>query len=258
MLAVAVLGLALLGACGGDANPAGDGGNPPSDSGPPSDGGNPPDSATAADCLNREVYRSGTRVVMEVRTVGTNVDGTPTAPVEYSSQTDTLGAAIFQGQETTEFALSGSGGSISIYRSLDGDRDLQHGATTPTGTTIFDPPRLYRFDLSPGEAYEQDFVETFEDLQGAVVQTSNIHDRHSYLGRETVTVPAGTFANACKFSYESRYVYSTGAQVEQYCLSWSAAGSGLSLKQECGPDADTVTTSYELLGASIDGVPVVP
>jgi len=250
MFAAAVLGLALLGACSGNTHPP--------DDDPPGDGGSPPDSASAADCLNRDVYRSGTRVVMEIRTVGTNVDGTPTAPVESTSQTDTLGAAIFEGRETTEFAVSGGGASVSIYRSLEGDRDLQHGAMTPTGRTVFDPPRLYRFDLSSGEAYEQDFVETVEDLQGAVVQTADIHERHSYLGRETVAVPAGDFANACKFRYESRYVYSTGVQLEQYCLSWSAAGSGVSLKQECGPDADSVTTAYELLGASIDGVPVTP
>jgi hypothetical protein len=63
----------------------------------------------------------------------------------------------------------------------------------------------------------------------------------TFAGFETVTVPAGTFANACKF------VLDLTASSNQTTTRWIARGSGVMLRSVSG------TTTQELVSATLDG-----
>ena len=70
----------------------------------------------------------------------------------------------------------------------------------------------------------------------------------TYVGQESVTVPAGTF-NACKFTEDATATFD-GQTSTSTATTWMAVGSGQFLKSVSEGDTN------ELVSASINGEPV--
>lgn len=68
----------------------------------------------------------------------------------------------------------------------------------------------------------------------------------TFVGFETVTVPAGTFVDACKFSQDLM------TATQRTTVRWIARGSGVMLRSVSG------STTQELASATLDGVTVTP
>lgn len=116
-----------------------------------------------------------------------------------------------------------------------------------TTTVSNDPAREFRYDLNAGQSYSQDYTVTVENPAPAPSTQVDIAETIKYIGRESVTVPAGTF-NACKFQTSS----STDGGAAAVTTEWFAVGSGIFLKNKSGGDESV------LISASINGAPVTP
>jgi hypothetical protein len=130
-------------------------------------------------------------------------------------------------------------------------------------------PLVFRYDVQPGEEYEQSFGMTFT-REGPCQAVGSCPGRGSpytgsatqtirYLGRELIEVPAGQF-ETCKFEIER---YGDGPPNYDYHYQstlWLGAGNGLVVRQESDPYMGRydVGPMIELLvNAAIDGEPVV-
>jgi hypothetical protein len=172
----------------------------------------------------------------------------------------------FEGQNATEFSttststLTGLGAittTARAYSTLDGSDILTFGATgestTPVATSskiVYTPAfRDKRYTLAAGDSVTQTYsvttTSTITGLPAPVTQTTSLTDYVRYLGRETVTVPAGTF-DTCKF------------EISGGALNWLSAGStpGIGVKSTSGTGANTVTTELKL--GTVNGSPIHP
>lgn len=78
-----------------------------------------------------------------------------------------------------------------------------------------------------------------------------------FVGLETVTVPAGTFSNACRFEVTSTTAGSSGSPT--LTTMWMAPNNvGVSLKVVAGTAADPSNTTQELTSGTVNGVAVRP
>jgi hypothetical protein len=178
---------------------------------------------------------------------------------------ETLGAKTFEGNNTigVHTKVTSTVGSLSTsfenttYERFDGlefrlfgvETFLPATATTPSqGRKItYTPPYLaVNAALLPGQSYAQTYTQTMvrTDLVPAPPpQTISNNETNTFVGFDTVTVPAGTFVDACKWQRGSDLTY------------WNARGSGIFLKA-----VRTVTPMIEdvLESATRDGVPLTP
>ena len=212
----------------------------------------------AGDCFNADLVRDGTRLVASYRSV--NSDGTAT----FDQVQEAFGGASYEGkparQVVIDLEITGDIFSTARIESfVDVDvakmrvRNLYSKTDifSPEAATIevrFEPPQLERFDLAPGESYSQTYVaaERTSARGETFTQSIEVTDTTTYIGRRTVTVPAGTF-ETCLFESESRVIgpFPIGGVTR----SWFSVGTGVLVK-EIG---DNGGDSTELLSAKIDG-----
>lgn len=225
--------------------------------------------ASAADCYNGAFETAGTKLDQTFQIT----DSSNGATLTTVSSTTVQGSSTFNGQaairssytqDTTGSAPSSSTGNT--YTRNAGTARVEtlgveekstatvSGYTANTDTTTkFDPANLRRFDLNAGDSYTQTYTVTTSGTVTAagfstpVNNSTSISEKVTYLGRESVTVPLGTFANACKVLTESTAGGSTTSTTV-----WFAPGSGVSLKQVSG------TTTSVTSDAKINGTKVTP
>jgi hypothetical protein len=148
--------------------------------------------------------------------------------------------------------------NVKSYGKVEGLDILMYGSlveiTSPLAGTIksvFTPPsRDKRYTLNAGQSYTQTYssttTTTFTGLPAPIMNTSSITETVTYLGRETVTVAAGTF-DACKFDQGG-------------AITWISAGSssskGVGVKTFSSSGGSSVT--LELTSGTINGSAIRP
>lgn len=260
-LALAVVAIALAACSGGSGGGGGPVGSPsagPSPPPAPAPDPAPVQPASIDACFNPGLFsKEGTVVSARYRsTVGsvtgevrhTETVGTVTRFNDYLLSRITV-------QETMDMPGSPSQSFDGVQYVELRDRAVMFvamRAQLPGGTTaaqIIDlrPPRPdLDFSLSEGQSREGATTAEVTFEPAAPAQRMDLQTRLTFAGFETVTVPAGTFANACRFTLESR-----GSSVRTV-VRWIAAGSGVMVK------ATGASATQELLSATIDGSPVAP
>lgn len=133
---------------------------------------------------------------------------------------------------------------------LLGSRDT---TKSPVLDTYFDPPLVYPKKWTTGQKVDYNHAIVFNPSQaignGTQVGTT------TFLGMESVTVPAGTF-NACKFRVEQTTRYSAaGSTSSTSFTTWNMPSMG-NVKSEgadtsTAPGAGTVTSNYLIVATTV-------
>lgn len=282
-----VLLLLLLGGCSGGSSSS-SGTNDPKDTADPSPdpspdpGGNGTgpspganDGVSATACFPAPLLTSGNVLADKQRVMTTQGE------FEIESTVTVAGPATFDGQSVVRVfgsrddEDSGAVASFEFFFSQgDGAVVLTHGQRTeassgpgqPASTTeqSYNPPLVERYDLSPGQGFEQSYEllsqttvsgTAFDSIQSVQLSTT-------YIGRESVTVPAGTFST-CRYEQTQTVtpppivigdqVFTPPSQVSDITI-WYAVGSGFPVRRVDVSDIGTETS--ELVSFSINGVPV--
>lgn len=219
----------------------------------------PPEAASA--CLNPARYtKAGTVTRTLYRETGDGIERS-------AEQTQTVeGPARLAGQPATRIAVSERTTSpgqpdetfTGAYYLMLADQVVRMVGTTSlfdhagqqVGQTIaLDPPQPdLDFSLAQGAASTSSGTATISlDPAPAPATRSPVSMTLRFDGFESVTVPAGSFTNACKFTLALTIDATTVTSTR-----WLARGSGIVLRTEAG------NTSQALVSASIDGVPLAP
>ena len=221
----------------------------------------------ATACLNPTLDQIGTRVEQVIR----STDGQSGADLTTTSDSVVMRTTTFKGNnanetESTVQARSQSNPEVNSdsttysYTRLDGTTLKIFGVVTEaeaqgftiTTTISNEPPAEERFDLSPGQSYTQSYTTTQENGSVGGFQIppteTQFTVKTTYVGQESVTVPAGTF-NACKFTEDATATFD-GQTSTSTATTWMAVGSGQFLKSVSEGDTN------ELISASINGEPV--
>ena len=225
-------------------------------------------SGSALECFNPDFFAPGTMSISTTRVTGGAGTGETTI---LDTQRTVMGTTTFIGENLTEIDLriDIAVGDITIpststeYAELDPStpRFLEYGIRTETAaqgvttvaTTTFDPPISFRFDLDPGDSYTQNYdsiTETDFGFGQPTTATTQKEDTWTYLGQESVTVPAGTF-NACKFRKDEIVTGATGGTEQVSSELWFDVDTGLEVRLEL----DSGETSV-LLSGSQNGQPL--
>jgi len=214
-------------------------------------------------CLNPVLSKTGTVVVLNRRSL---VSGRMVQ--ENRAGIRVAGPAVFNGNQATQLDVTGTitagdGAGVTTraktYLRLNGAVEDTFGGTSDlipppgTGTAVYSPPRRGRFDLAVGASFTQTVTETMT-ITGSPTSNGS-HSRsqtttRTFLGFEDVSVPAGTFAQACKWRDDIQVSDAPG--VTTTATEWVARQSGLPLRTLSG------ASDQVLLSASINGVPVTP
>lgn len=230
-------------------NNGGNGGNDGND-------GNDGSSGSALACFDASLQAVGTTVKQVI------LSSSPEGDIRTTADTELLKNTTYNGNNAVEaksdvvadasqdFADSES--TTYTYTKLaDGNKTLRtFGTITETNvpgfgkttvTTVIEPYMEKRFDLTVNQSYTQTYTVNVEsDIPGAPSTSTEVTDKTTYLGRETVTVPAGTF-HACKMRTTSSGDETT---------TWFAPGNGIMVKQTSGDQEDVLES------ASINGNPI--
>lgn len=214
--------------------------------------------AGARACFNPISAVAGTRFTADT------LQTSPSSTITALTDSVVMGQTMFSGNLVTEFrstnsfinsdqSLLSSADSRSYFRVDNTNfRSFQYGSETtgtapmqtPPATNINDPFVEISFDLDVGESHTTRF--TSGNVPGPRIP---VEITRTYLGREMVTVPAGTF-EACKFATRtttSAGTSSSSATNEQ----WFDVGSGFSLKVLFSTGG-----MIELVRGAINGTPI--
>jgi hypothetical protein len=219
---------------------------------PPSTGGNT-GTGSASECLNEELLRNGATYRYTFLTQGTNgrstSRGTITAPATCQS-----GGSGYRVDSVTESVTQGVSVSATTRACAvrEGSRLLLSDQTTDTtfvglplpATTVasvWTPPVITRFDLNAGESYTQTYSVRVTAAGGGSTNTET--RKTTFVGIESVTVPAGTF-RACRFVDETTVLGVTTRGTQ-----WYSGVVGTSVRTS--DDAGTSVTVLE--SATING-----
>jgi len=218
-------------------------------------------SESAKTCYNADVFTKGFRSEMRYRTV----DEQGTLEFQYDNLTD--GPASFGGRSGVKITsnIKGSTGGQSFtarsksYTDVNGAQ--QSGTTfaidvdllTPQAgnvITMHAPGILTRFNLSKGQSYSQSYNTDITTKVSGFDRTDSTQTdlKTTYLGTESVTVPAGTF-KTCKFSSQRTTTTDAGPSTDN-ATTWFGVGNGQLIK-EISED-----TSSTLLDGEINGSPI--
>lgn len=212
----------------------------------------PPPSASGAatECLNRKPWEQPT----DLRYVLSSNGNQTTVTLKSTP------GSMFEGQTATEFAgniVTPGGPTLQnrFYERLDGNTVLRFGFRRlssagggPETDQSFSPPlQDVRYTLNAGESKTSTTMSTVT-TNGVSIGAIPYEVTYTYVGRERVTVPAGTF-NTCHFQTVTPSQV-PGAQSNTRS-EWFAVGSGMIVQsQDEGVSAD------QLVEASIDGQPI--
>jgi hypothetical protein len=199
-------------------------------------------SAGGADngCYDLSVYDGPGNRIVASRTVS--------SPLGTQTTESLVGEVVnFQGQQVREIAITVAGeystsretvtvknysnhtaeGELTSYGSIVQTSRTYAGSTTnETATTVISPPltdRRYRLAVGESAAQSYSYAKTTSGSSGTGTPTSSsgtVRSIIKYVGREVITVPAGTY-ETCKFETISpRYSITT---------EWLIAGPGISV-----------------------------
>ncbi len=243
---------------GGDSS-GGDSSGGDSSGGDSSGGDSSGGTSQATACFNPSLHTIGTKVDQ----VFTSTDSSSGVTIQTTSNSEFIKNTTYNGNDAVEAKaivtadasddtfdsqsttftyskLGNNNNSMFVYGTVT--EASSFGFTFTTSTTI-DPYREDRYNLNVGDSYTQTYtVNTESSAPGATIPPSQITSKTTYLGRENVTVPAGTF-NACKFKIESQ---------DSSTMTWTAPGNGISLKTVSG-NTETVLNSASINGTPISG-----
>lgn len=212
---------------------------------------------SARDCFNPQQATIGTRINQVIR----STDSASGITLTTTSDTLVNRATSYNGHDAIESVsdvdadasnpLYSSTSTTKSYYAVNagaftsqafGTVTEVHTPISGTLSTTINPPREDRYDLDPGESYTQTYTVSTSGAPVAIPDTTSTVKR-TYVGRESVTVPAGTF-EACRFE-EDVTVGSTTTTTTM----WFDVGSGIELKVDAGDISETVS-------ASINGSPI--
>jgi hypothetical protein len=248
-----------------------------------------PSVVSAMDCLNPELFRIGVREQRSTEFDNDSMFSYSTADFDavVMQETDIDGATAME--RKTLYTMTPRDPKFSpverqrldyVKLSEDGTRVLIYGYEDESAqcsddncgltSARYHEPLVFRYDVQPGDEYEQSFGMTFT-REGPCLAVGSCPARGNpytgsatqtirYLGRELIEVPAGQF-ETCKFEVV-RLGDGPGPNSVYYYQStlWLGVGNGLVVRQESDPYMGRydVGPMIELLvNAAIDGEPVV-
>ena len=218
-----------------------------------------PGPGASSDCLDASLFSTqyswhAEYVISGTVTVGFVADFVHTPNSSFEGQS----AGELFVTSTTDTQIGPVTTEVRTYHQLDGTDILELGSITTltvpfpgTSTSVNTPPkRDRRFSLGVGESstvtYTATTTSSFEGLPPVPPFSSVLTETVTYLGRETVTVPAGTF-DTCKFDVG-----------DELSTSWLAAGNGFVVKSFTPAGEGLAETTLELQSATFDGSPFTP
>lgn len=214
-------------------------------------------------CFNPDLFKKGTKWTLEF--LDAQFDSTPTAStLELEVTSDN---AVFRGagpRLEVKQVFTNANGSVTSFLYIG--TDLSAGITSYgskqavvgqvaglTFENLVDPASVNRqFLLRPGESdtVTQTITSSYFNADGSPFTqippiTQTFTETTTFIGFETVTVPAGTFKNACR--------YVTFDQNETATTTWiTSSGQGVPVRSE----DNNGFTSVLLPGSTVNGVPV--
>jgi hypothetical protein len=253
----ATLALPLL-ACGASSVPPAPSPGPAHVPAPTSMGGN------SSVCFDPSFHSTGTRWV-ERRTVTQN--GTFYQSLELDHEV--LGPAVFNGNEAVAVRqvlrfTAGAGAGVwsdhRFYARYDGVAYRTFGNEGSSRTTAgriissrttYVPSTLLMVAVSPGRSFSHTYTNTYTQtapLPAPAARVVSVTVTQTFLGFETVRVPAGTFVDACKFLASTSF---DGGPTTEANI-WRARGSEVQLRRVA---KQTVTV---MDSATRNGTPITP
>lgn len=240
-----------------------------------------PGPGPASACFNEALFAEGTQYTLTYNTSTTANEG----QVDFTDNRTVGAVTMFDGRSahpaegTTTSTVSGAGqadgtsvSDTTVYDQFDAsvpevnaiglvsttESNNSGFTTTTTVTSTITPGNLRRFDLSPGESYTNNYTTVTETTVGSPLlpgqtteSTTDVMSTVTYLGRNEVSVPAGTFA-VCQFQEELTSQTDDGATSSSTNTVNLAVGSGILVLQTSESDSgDTSTT--QLTGGSLNG-----
>lgn len=192
-------------------------------------GGGNDDPPTAADCFNPQLFKVGTQYKLDYRISG-SLPGTQSQSISVQASPDTGPADVIMVTDfgiTHDVPVSTASDPLRTrdVLTIDGQdivtkAEYQSFVSPGPGLempTVYDPPlRDRRYSLAQGQSFS---------LVRSGSQTTTYSTTITYLGEESVTVPAGTFT-ACKF--EERYA--DGSAID----TWVLQAKGILAKRVAG------------------------
>lgn len=186
----AIFSIALLTACGG-----GGGGENDSGSGP-----GPIRQADSRDCFNSGLYKPGTSIEFERldkpdQTIGFSAIWEVT-PYAATAKTPAMSKV------TTAF------NSATLYL-VDQDALLEYGILFNDSIGFSTPPFRRPIQMEAGESLHQVVTTNYyiNDGSGNLESSQNIVHDNTYVGREVIETPMGSF-ETCKFEIKQHFTYS--------------------------------------------------
>ncbi|MBL8326959.1 MAG: hypothetical protein JNJ89_18570 [Rubrivivax sp.] len=204
-------------------------------------------SGTSGECEDPLAETPGRRTVRRYTVAGSQ-------QLEYVQTV--VGPATVGGESATEFLerstylagpAAGQVSDVTTFSRADPDAfrtfavrsSTQVGALTTTMDYVLDPYQAFPRSLTPGQAFTHSYSRR-ATINGGTPVTTALVDSYRFLGFSDVTVPAGSFTRACRWSVTQQGVTTN---------MWLARGSGIVLK---------VDSAMELVSAQVDGIPVLP
>ncbi len=199
-------------------------------------------SGNSSVCFDPAFHNPGTRWV-EHRT--TTMDGKFYQSVEIDHEV--LGPATFNGNSAVAVRqvvrfTAGAGAGLwadhRFYARYDGVeyRTFGNEGTSRTSTgkditsrTSYEPSALLMVALAPGQSFSHSYTNTYVQiapLPAPPAQVFKVSVTNTFVRFETITVPAGTFVDACKF----RKVTTLDNGSPSETTTWLARGGELQLK----------------------------
>ncbi len=236
--------------------------SPDPDPGPTPD----PGGDTAAVCLPDYMYAVGNTWSLDYAVSGV-VNGTSSTDAEVLQTTTFNGYNAFQTQIDTTTSYEGVGtvettvfnyGNLlagNVLEEYGNESSLEVMGMTTNTVSRYEPPwQIMMWTLAPGEVYNYTYTMITETtITGGPVpippqeNETTASGSYRYDGRESVTVPLGTF-NACKIT-----------QMEEGTVNelWYAPSSGVMVKSVSTSAEDEVIT-LEMTAGTVNGSPVAP
>ncbi|QHS09947.1 DUF3597 domain-containing protein [Sinimarinibacterium sp. NLF-5-8] len=220
----------------------------------------PTPDVSARACFSADAYQDGAYIETSTRVLDENGDVESVKDVQVVIDAD----AEFRGEPAIEVNATETRASGNIVRRdylrllSAGDTffELGYVQSSIPATAHYEPPVERRFDLQAGDSYEQTYWRRWTLDEGVtrppmdpVTSEYETALTTTYVGRETVTVPAGTF-ETCRFDETS--VISSLSDREMTETKWLAVGSGVLVRLVMqGAPPGTYRHDEELVSFSI-------
>ena len=220
-----------------------------------------PPPVASGDCgafyLSKKTITSKTTVSV----YGFDSDSVSTVAFDYDLTPVTFNGRTAARQMTTTTSMSGGSNittpGLTFFQDNANDYAILGSRDTtksPVVDTYFEPPYVYPKSWTTGQKVDYSHNIVFNPVQPTLGTGTQVGTT-TFLGKESVTVPAGTF-NACKFKIEQTTRYPVpGSTSATSFTTWTMPGIG-NVKSEGTdtstiPGAGTVTSNYLIVATSI-------